>query len=834
MRLKKVLGSTLQHGGDMAADARDRVAMARQSWGPLVRSFFSKKSVTVETKGKIFKSLVMSRLMYNAHVWSWIRCQFVEKWANALRKMIAPIVVSKLHGVPSFHFTVAELCSLADVLDPMAQLHVNRLLYLRRMIQLAPSFAWACCWHNLAETAWLANARLSFEWLLLHCPLKLPLTMECSTQDWIQFVAVDDLWRKKVKMAASACLQHRKMNAAGKAWELMQLGKLRRIDCYEDPKVVDSLQLWICELCDKGFPNKRALAMRSSQMHSYVRRAKFFMIGSDCQVCLKCYHTRVRAIQHLEYSHRCFETYAACFGPLDDETVQALNDRQVEENARLKAQGWRPSKAFIPVTRLVGPALPPPQSEEASLMLQKWYERHTPGIGFLGLAGRCQPAVPPSDLCSHQEAESFVMNAYGGPLHGTLGCASQEGLAFLQAQVQTKAYFFIHFFSGYRRVGDLQHHIEYSFAEQDFQVYCVSVDICLCREQFDLTSHSAFQFWLSKAKDGYLIGAGGGPPCETVSAARFLSGGPGPVRNQQWFWGKPGNKRRCNRQVDVGNRLLQFMIAFLVEIIPLGLCGFLEHPSYPTWIGDLQPPSIWALKVVRALSHIACVGISTVDQCVFGAGALKPTTFLLIRLPGVQHAMLGKGFRGRCKHGPRAHRSLRGKDSDGFRTAQAKIYPAALNEILAQGILKFAAKLRGPNKVVADECPEDPVIHDKTKMGSTWGFYWPKLELFHPNLITGFLGFAWLFDAKRFKHIFPNVGLMVMNPHGRVRKKSSKETKSRNGVFKVCVYIQGGHWTQGTPWGTLRKLRVDWWSFIWTRELNKTTSFGSYLSGQII
>ena len=47
------------------------------------------------------------------------------------------------------------------------------------------------------------------------------------------------------------------------------------------------------------------------------------------------------------------------------------------------------------------------------------------------------------------------------------------------------------------------------------------------------------------------------------------------------------------------------------------------------------------------------------------------------------------------------------KDSDGFRTAQAKIYPAALNEILAQGILKFAAKLRGPNKVVADECPED-------------------------------------------------------------------------------------------------------------------------------
>ena len=39
-------------------------------------------------------------------------------------------------------------------------------------------------------------------------------------------------------------------------------------------------------------------------------------------------------------------------------------------------------------------------------------------------------------------------------------------------------------------------------------------------------------FCLLKARDGYLIGAGGGPPCETFSAARYVNdNGPAPVRS---------------------------------------------------------------------------------------------------------------------------------------------------------------------------------------------------------------------------------------------------------------------------------------------------------------
>ena len=119
----------------------------------------------------------------------------------------------------------------------------------------------------------------------------------------------------------------------------------------------------------------------------------------------------------------------------------------------------------------------------------------------------------------------------------------------------------------------------------------------------------------------------------------------------------------------------------------LGLCGFMEHPQYPLW--RQRPASIWTLKALRVLARLECFQICSFDQCVFGLGATKPTTLLLLRMSTFRDIVLSKGRRGRCPH-PAGHLPLQGIQSNGsFATAQAKIYPAGMNRTIAIAVSRF-------------------------------------------------------------------------------------------------------------------------------------------------
>lgn len=378
-----------------------------------------------------------------------------------------------------------------------------------------------------------------------------------------------------------------------------------------------------------------------------------------------------------------------------DDTVAALSDQLRDHAASYKVAGWQSTKAFCPVVRVLGPHLPPIGSPEALEMRAKWDVRREAGCRFQSLQGYAVGPVqePPCPVNPPAVPEvSFVMNTYGGAVAGQLACAQDYGLSFLCAQVNVRSLFFVHFFSGYRRRGDLQHWLEDEIVGEGYRIYCVSVDICLCKDNFDLTDAQSLGFWIGKAKQGYVIGGGGGPPCETMSAARY-SGPPGPppVRSGVHFWGLPGNRRRYNLQVDMGSRLLRFLLSFLLEMAIMGLCGFLEHPAFPVWLRGHDPPSVWAVPLVKALSKLECVRISTIDQCSFGCVAMKPTTFLLVRLPGLQRMLTRPGLRGRCVHPKGFHLALAGKDAEGrFHTAKAKVYPPELNRTLSAGVREFA------------------------------------------------------------------------------------------------------------------------------------------------
>jgi len=215
----------------------------------------------------------------------------------------------------------------------------------------------------------------------------------------------------------------------------------------------------------------------------------------------------------------------ACFVPASEEDVQEIEQNEREQARALKAQGWHPTKAFLLMTRVHGPLLPESGTVGASAMKARWQNRITVvGRAYEGLDGFCEHS--PMQCSDEIDIVPFLFQSNGGRAQGEAGIFQQFGLAAETARLHVKGFLFIHFFSGFRRNDDLQHCIESHEIIGEQHLFCLSVDLCLAKEHSDLTDDQSKLFWTEKMKSGQVIGIGGGPSCETWSAARHCPDGP--------------------------------------------------------------------------------------------------------------------------------------------------------------------------------------------------------------------------------------------------------------------------------------------------------------------
>ena len=96
-----------------------------------------------------------------------------------------------------------------------------------------------------------------------------------------------------------------------------------------------------CQLCNKVFGSRQALAVHSFKSHNVVRKARYFVDSSAvCYACLWCFSSRCRCIEHLtEKSPMCLQQLASTFTPLADSLVIELDmhDRKLARYANKKA-----------------------------------------------------------------------------------------------------------------------------------------------------------------------------------------------------------------------------------------------------------------------------------------------------------------------------------------------------------------------------------------------------------------------------------------------------------------------------------------------------------------
>ena len=694
----KHLGSWVQNTAVNVRDARARLTEARRAWGPLVRPVFRRRCIKLATKCQIFEALVSSRLVYNVHVWTAISDVAWMQWTNGVRSMLYPLVTSKLRGLPPFQFSVETLSGLASMLAPSDALHVARLRYFRRWIVAAPPILW-----NLLATVgerqggWLLALKQSFSWFLRFYGARCSLTDSSDLLDWIAFVSLDTCWKGRIKRAISSCRSYRAQYAFVEVWQAFFLSQMQQ-DGVRFPEDECSLPpMWQCDLCQEGFPSKRALAMHASKRHGYRTLVKHYAIDGQCPNCCRDFHGRARLCAHLRGAQGCLRRLQACFPPLTLEQMKDLDATDNKEAKELKKQGWLPTKALAPVIRAYGPELPPVPSLDADEMLVKWRRRDAGGdlTAVDALSGLClHTDLPVAPKQADLPEVVFVFQSPFGTQTGTTGCFATSGLARLHAMLHIRTLCFVHVYSGFRRPGDLQWQIEHHWVQGSLQVFCLSIDYCLQKDKGDLAGAHSVQWWADRVLTGAVFGIGGGPPCETWSAARLLPDGPRPLRTYDEPFGLPALSPKEWRQVETGTQLVLFIVHMIYLCARIGGCGFLEHPAFPTWAKHRRPCSIWATQPLRWLKRLRAIQICTFDQCCVGCEGRKPTTMALLRLNSFADKMRQRGFAGRCAHPPGTHVSLQGRDCSGqFRTAIAKVYPPQLNAMLADSICSHAQLL---------------------------------------------------------------------------------------------------------------------------------------------
>ena len=701
----KHLGTHFQVDGRSQKDGQYRVTKAKQAWGPLARPFFSKRAVAVPTKVTIFSSLVMSRLVYQVHTWAWAKDTTVEQWHNAVRPMLYSMAKQMVGPACLESLDTTTICGLLHMLSPKDTVTRNRLLYLARALKHAPRSLWFLIAGVEHEDGWTTKVRHDLQWLLDFHGWRNDMPDTLDVWEWLQYIGSTPEWPSIVRKAVGACKRFRNNAANGKLWERRMAHGFQQDGVKVGAQVQHQSNLQ-CNICQKTFTSRRALAMHAHQVHGYVPLTKCFAFGNECWICRRLYHNRPRLIHHLAYSSRCLDRLQSTFPALSKDKLEEMEAEDLEQANVAKQSGWNRHKALVPVVSIPMPALPPVGSMEAIQLRAKWQTRFGEGVeAFRQLDGiRIDDGEVPHD----NDYPSFILESYGGNEHGDGGKFSCKGMSVWDCQLHLRCVCFVHFYSGYRRHGDLCHCIERDFMWGTTQIFCLSVDLCLQGEKGDLTKAENQKWWLARVASRQVFGGGGGggSPCETYSAARYMDNGPPPLRSASHPYGLPHLGKRQARQVSVGSSLLYFLTLFLRVVAAAGGCGFSEHPQYPTWLRARDPPSIWQLPPMSWFKKLACASFLSFDQCCVGGVAIKPTTLLLIRMGQTRAYIRERGAAGRCNHGKGAHRSLCGQEGGVFSTARAKVYPEGLNKAIAAGVYGFLANSLGIENLPNSGCPD--------------------------------------------------------------------------------------------------------------------------------
>ena len=701
------LGTWIQVGAGIARELKVKFAIAHDAITKYRSQIFANRAMTIAKKRQFFHSLVLSVVGYNAAVWVPRNRRQTAQIESAFHRLYQRLAV--LHfGAPALTWSRAWLLYKLGLPEASMVLTVSRLRYLGQLLHAGQPILWALL---RRDEQWKVQLQNDLAVLHNYCPeagIFVPLRERWT--EMVEFISSSPArWKRTLRKLQARTVSMQQLDMEWNRWHQ------EIYDCLVENGIVETgpgaihASTYCCLLCAKVFKTKANMAVHAFKKHGRINKARAFVSGTQCEACLKQYELHSDLINHVKRGGPCYAFYQQRGTRVQPQP--AVNSRvELKEKSlfRLPFMQAEGPKCRASDVRLIGPddevlrlhlewsqCLRELDHEEpllerlrratctTYLYMEEILDAFDQWVVQLGerillhelsaFAAFKQKAsvewflanMQNSSAC-HDSVQNFFRREAGGLT------------SFVVPIPQTLSYspkVFAHFFSGARRKGDFQEHIE------RLQATAISVDIIFDVTWGNLLQPATFELFVRAMKEGILCGFLSGPPCETWSRARaFDDSGPRILRDRSRLQGICSLTRRESEQVSIGNQLLGVTLRFFLFALIFNAVAILEHPACPEDRPDL--PSIWWLDVINCLLRFeGCVKLR-IYQGLYGGLSPKPTDLLFANC-GSYDQLVRFFVAARTTPMPKSGRI--GKEADGtWRTSILKEYPDALCRAFAE------------------------------------------------------------------------------------------------------------------------------------------------------
>ena len=300
-------------------------------------NFFCRPGVGLEPKLLIFRSVLLSKGLFQAGTWPLLYTGEFIRIHKQIMRIYSSIVDA---GVPvTQRRSHEEVLGVQGVVAPFVLLVVLRVSVLIRTVVKAPPIILVSLLESRGgHRAWIDAVELDLKFLASHSSAFAKIG-KSNIAEWI------DVIRRKpeaIKDALSKAMCEPDLNKPS-AWAKTK--KVREIDV-----------TFACDQCAFTAPTRQQLALHSFKVHGHCRLARKCVDTPYCPICLQMFHSRERVICHIEEkSPRCRAVMDMTFSALEPHTVAALDSEDACTARSLMRKGRRRHYCSIMSSRLPGP-----------------------------------------------------------------------------------------------------------------------------------------------------------------------------------------------------------------------------------------------------------------------------------------------------------------------------------------------------------------------------------------------------------------------------------------------------------------------------------------------
>ena len=358
------LGTWLQAGGGVQQDVLTRFAMAHDTLTRFRPQIFANRGLGYQQKKNFFTSLVMSTIVFNSAVWTPRNHRQHAAIEHAFFRLYRRFAV--LHfGKSAIQWRADRLYRTLAMPKPPVALIVARLRYLSQLLHSAQPHTWAMLQRN---PQWYSQLQADVAWFDQFCPEKGLLdSFKDSWDEFAQRVGEHPTrWKNWLRAAMARHISSQKLEYEWHWWhgEIMKEFLLQGYQCLTRPCHTESAHF--CLKCRRTFARRSDLAVHSFKVHQRLRHVRLFVVGEQCEHCLKIFDQHANLLNHVHNNEQCRLFYQH-------------RDVRVEAQPGVNSRVARQKQGMLsnPFMQAAGPLCQPPlprhfQDEERQALCASW------------------------------------------------------------------------------------------------------------------------------------------------------------------------------------------------------------------------------------------------------------------------------------------------------------------------------------------------------------------------------------------------------------------------------------------------------------------------------